>query len=153
MDRIIGKITPKGIITKEYSWFVPDKTNRLLTEENLKKLENDLNSNATGDSYPFQAPVVVYWVEGMNFGRIQQGHHRFEFCVRNNKEVNFIVTDCYRFCSQGHEKTGQDYKDFQMVWSYKKQEKERLDLTKRKKYDIIRIVSCHHLGKEPVYEP
>lgn len=81
MKSFVGELTTKGIVTKDYSWFKMDDTNRKISEDAIENLEDDFNSNCFNDEYPFQSPVVVYWVEGMENGVIQQGHHRFTVCV------------------------------------------------------------------------
>lgn len=121
MRSFVGEVTTKGIVTKDYSWFLMDDTNRKISEEALGNLEDDYNANSYGDVYPFQAPIVVYWVEGMEKGVIQQGHHRYTVCVKNKKEINYIITDCYRPCSMGHETEHQDHNLEELVWSYKQQ--------------------------------
>lgn len=41
--------------------------------------------------------------------------------MKNKKEINYIITDCYRPCSMGHEEEHQDHSVEELVWSYKQQ--------------------------------
>ena len=128
MKNFAGKMTTKGIVTKDYSWFEMDKTNRKINDKALKELKQDYNKNSRGDEYPFQAPIVVYWVEGMNKGIIQQGHHRYMVCVQEKKEINYIISDCYRPCSMGHETDHQAHGTDELIYSYMMQEKKSYEI-------------------------
>ncbi|MGU8987226.1 hypothetical protein ACV3V0_05875 [Clostridium perfringens] len=129
----VGDLTHKGIITKDYSWFEYDNTNRRIDEEALSSLEDDFNQDINDTEYPFQAPIIVYWVEGKTKGTIQQGHHRFEVCKRNNREINYIITPHYRHPSRGQEDLHQDWTTSELVESYAKEKIESYILLQKLK--------------------
>lgn len=113
-----GNLTIKGIETNEYSWFREDEYNRPLDNEALLELKDDFNQDVKDGDYPFQAPIVVYWVKGMTEGIIQQGHHRFAVCKDENRVVRYIVTDVYRPSSRGQENQHQDWSTEELISSY-----------------------------------
>jgi hypothetical protein len=121
VDKFPGVITEKGIETHDYSWFKFDDLNRLLGQEALADLKDDFNEDTKENEYPFQAPIVVYWVRGMTEGVIQQGHHRFTVCKDSNLQIRYTVTDSYRPSSRGQENQHQDWTTDELVQSYAKE--------------------------------
>lgn len=116
-----GNVTEKGIETFEYNWFKFDDLNRLIDQEALDDLKDDFNEDVIDGEYPFQAPIVVYWVKGMTEGIIQQGHHRLTVCKDTNRKVRYIITDSYRPSSRGQENLHQDWTTEELVYSYAKE--------------------------------
>lgn len=121
MKNYPGEITDKGIETFEYNWFKFDDLNRRLDQEALNDLKDDFNEDVKEREYPFQAPIVVYWVKGMTEGVIQQGHHRFTVCEENKRMVRYTITDAYRPSSRGQENQHQDWTTEELVYSYAKE--------------------------------
>lgn len=122
MNKFVGTLTEKGIVTKEYHWFKNDDTNRRLDSEALEELEESMNPNANEEEYPFQAPIVVYWDGEMSQGVIQQGHHRFHVCKAMNREVNYVITSEYMPPSRNQEYEHQDWETEELVESYAKED-------------------------------
>lgn len=116
-----GEITAKGIETYEYNWFKFDDLNRLIDHEALSDLKDDFNEDTKDGEYPFQAPIVVYWVKGMTEGIIQQGHHRFTVCKETKRQIRYSITDSYRPASRGQESVHQDWTTEELVYSYAKE--------------------------------
>lgn len=121
MKNYPGQITAKGIETNDYSWFKSDFLNRVIDREALADLRDDFNEDVSETEYPFQAPIVVYWVKGMTEGIIQQGHHRFAVCQEENRGIRYTVTDSYRPSSRGQENQHQDWTTEELVESYAKE--------------------------------
>lgn len=107
-----------GIVTKNYDWFIADKYNRNLDEDALLELQEDLNQDIEEEEYPFQAPIVVYWTEGMENGIISQGHHRFEVVKRLNRDLVYVITNTFRPSSRGQETEHQSWTTEELVQSY-----------------------------------
>lgn len=133
MDKFPGELTIKGLETDEYSWFSFDSFNRKLDKEALSNLKDDLNEDVKDGEYPFQAPVVVYWVNGMTEGVIQQGHHRFTVCKEEERRIRYTITDSYRPSSRGQENQHQDWTTEELVFSYSEEGIESYKLLQKLK--------------------
>ncbi len=133
MSNFPGVLTEKGIETADYSWFKFDDLNRKLDSEALANLRDDFNEDVREFDYPFQSPIVVYWVNGMTEGIIQQGHHRFTVCKGSNRKVRYTITDSYRPSSRGQENHHQDWTTEELVCSYAKEGIEAYKVLQRLK--------------------
>lgn len=110
-----GTVTEKGIVTNKHDWFELDRANREIDEEKIKTFKKKLNSTAKEGEYPFRSPVVVYWTKGMEKGRINMGHHRFEYCRKNGLNVNYVITDSPERADEDQVREGQDWDTEQRV--------------------------------------
>lgn len=114
-----GKLNPTGTITTtNLDFFVDDELNREKDEDALLDLQDDFNQDINDHEYPFQAPIVVFWQEGMNKAIVNQGHHRLEVCKRTNREINYVVTNFFRPSSRGQESQHQAWTTEDLVKSY-----------------------------------
>lgn len=118
-----GILTECGIKTKDYDFFVKDKTNRDIKESRLNDLSKRRCKNIDNEDYPFQAPIVVSLVEinGKVRGSISQGQHRFEICKREGRFIHYVITYDDSPASLGQEMKTQDWDNVDLIKSYSNQ--------------------------------
>lgn len=119
MNGLPGTLNASGTITTtNYDFFKDDELNREKDEDALLDLQDDFNQDINETEYPFQAPIVVFWKEGMQNAIVNQGHHRLEVCKRTEREINYVITNHFRPSSRGQETEHQAWTTQELVKSY-----------------------------------
>ena len=122
-----------GWITKDYDSLIFHQLNRVISEDALLDLEEDMNEDINEFEYPFQEPIVVYYDKEQGKFIIQSGHHRYLVCKKQNRELKVVISDYHRSPSRGFENEHVSWTNEELIESYAEEGIESYSLLVRLK--------------------